>query len=69
MAKRMTAEDVLALVAGLPPKERLRLLRLMATAPGGDAPTAYAAAPPHRDEFAADGEPLAWDAEGWEKFD
>ena len=65
----MTAEEVLALVAGLPPKERLRLLRLMATAPDGEAPTAYAAAPPQRDEFAADGEPLAWDADGWERFD
>jgi len=69
MAKRTTAEEVFALVAGLPPKERLRLLRLMAAAPGGDAASAYAATPPHHDEFAADGEPLAWDADGWEKVD
>jgi len=31
---------------------------------GADAPV-YRSVPPSRDEFSADEEPLAWDAEGW----
>ncbi len=29
----------------------------------------YDAAPPRRDEFSGDDEPLAWEAEGWENLD
>ncbi len=38
---------------------------LAASPPGADAPI-YRSAPPARDEFSTDEEPLAWDAEGWE---
>ena len=65
MAKTLTADDILPLVASLTPLERVRLLRLMALPHGADAPV-YRSVPPSRDEFSADEEPLAWDAEGWE---
>ena len=65
MAKTLTADDILPLVASLTPRERVRLLRLIALPQGSDAPV-YRSAPPSRDEFSADEEPLAWDAEGWE---
>jgi hypothetical protein len=67
VAKALTADDILPLVASLTAKERARLLRLIATPRGTDT-TAYRDAPPSRDEFSADDDPLAWDAEGWEKF-
>ena len=65
MAKALTADDILPLVASLTPGERARLLRLIALPLGSDAPV-YRSAPPSRDEFSSDEEPLAWDAEGWE---
>jgi hypothetical protein len=65
MAKTLTADDILPLVASLTPRERLRLLRLIALPQGADAPV-YRSVPPSSDEFSADEEPLAWDAEGWE---
>jgi hypothetical protein len=65
MAKTLTADDILPLVASLTPRERVRLLRLIALPQGSDAPV-YQSVPPSRDEFSADEEPLAWDAEGWE---
>jgi hypothetical protein len=34
---------------------------------GGDV-SAYGYLPPSCDEFSADDEPLAWDAEGWENI-
>jgi hypothetical protein len=67
MAKALTADDILPLVAALTPQERVRLLRLIALPQGADAP-AYRSVPPSRDEFSADEEPLAWDAEGWEEM-
>jgi hypothetical protein len=67
MAKTLTADDILPLVASLTPQERVRLLRLMALPHGADAPV-YRSVPPSCDEFSADDEPLAWDAEGWEDF-
>jgi hypothetical protein len=67
MAKALTADDILPLVAALTPQERVRLLRLIALPQGADPP-AYLALPPSRDEFSADEEPLAWDAEGWEEM-
>ena len=63
MAKTLTADDMLPLVASLTPRERVRLLRLIALPLG--APV-YLSVPPSRNEFSADEEPLAWDAEGWE---
>jgi hypothetical protein len=65
MAKPLTADDILPLVASLAPRERVRLLRLIAAPQGADAPV-YRSVPPSRDEFSADEEPLAWDADGWE---
>jgi hypothetical protein len=65
MPKSLTADDLLPLVASLTPQERVRLLRLIASPQGADAPV-YRSLPPSRDEFSSDDEPLAWDAEGWE---
>jgi hypothetical protein len=65
MAKTLTADDILPLVASLTPRERIRLLRLIALPQGADA-SLYRLTPPSRDEFSADEDPLAWDAEGWE---
>jgi len=65
MAKTLTADDILPLVASLTPQERVRLLRLIASPPGEDA-TVYRSVPPSRDEFSADDEAIAWDADGWE---
>ena len=65
MAKQLTADDILPLIAGLPGSERARLLRLITQRSSSDARTAYAAQPPASDEFSADDDPLSWDAEGW----
>jgi hypothetical protein len=65
MARVLTADDILPLVDSLTPPERVRLLRLIAMPHGADA-AVYRYVPPSRDEFSADDEPLAWDAEGWE---
>jgi len=65
MARTLTADDLLPLVASLTPRERVRLLRLIALPQGADAQV-YRSVPPSRDEFSTDEEPLAWDAEGWE---
>jgi hypothetical protein len=69
MAKHVTADDILPLIACLTPGERVRLIRLISegSAPGDAA--MYAAAPPAPDEFSDVEDPLAWDAEGWEGFD
>ena len=65
VAKALTADDVLPLVAALTPRERARLLRLISSPQGNDE-LVYGSVPPLRDEFSADDEPLAWEAEGWE---
>lgn len=65
MARALTADDILPLVDSLTLQERVRLLRLIAGPQGGDA-SVYRSVPPSRDEFSADDDPLAWDAEGWE---
>lgn len=67
MAKPMTADDILPLIAELTVQERVRLIRLIAGQPDTDAKAVYSAMPPGRDEFSADEEPLSWDAEGWEE--
>lgn len=69
MAKSMTADDILPLVASLTPRERIRLLRLITSRPGIDSAATYATVPPRQDEFSSDEEPLAWEAEGWEEVD
>jgi hypothetical protein len=65
MARALTADDILPLVDSLATQERVRLQRLIARPQGGDA-SVYLTLPLSRDEFSADDEPLAWDAEGWE---
>jgi hypothetical protein len=65
VARALTADDILPLVDSLTLQERVRLLRLIAGPQGGDA-SVYRSVPPSRDEFSADDDPLAWDAEGWE---
>lgn len=68
MATRMTAEDILPLIAGLTPQERARLLRLIVAQPALEEAGGYAASPPAADEFSSDEGPLAWEAGGWEEF-
>jgi hypothetical protein len=65
----MTVDDILPLVANLTPQERVRLLRLIASRPSTDPAAVYEAMPPGDDEFSTDEEPLAWEADGWEKVD
>jgi hypothetical protein len=65
MAAPLTAEDILPLVERLTPQERVRLLRLLSVQRRADG-AAYRAAPPEPNEFGADDEALAWDAEGWD---
>jgi hypothetical protein len=69
MAKRMTADDILALIATLGREERLRLFRLITQKHPAEDAAAYSAAPTRDEEFASDEDPLAWEAEGWEEFD
>lgn len=69
MSARMTAEDILPLIAGLAPDERVRLLGLVEQMSPRDEASAYAAMPPRLDEFFSDDDALAWDADGWEDFD
>ena len=68
MAKRMTVDDILPLVANLTPQERARLLKLISSRASSEAAAAYSAVPPGENEFSTDEEPLAWEGEGWEKF-
>jgi hypothetical protein len=62
MAKPLTAEEILPLVACLSPQEKARLLRLI-TAPDS---VAYSQNPPSAAEFSAADDQLGWDADGWE---
>ena len=65
MPKSLTADDIVPLVAALTPAERVRLLRLITRSHGRDE-AVYRSSPPGPDEFSADEESLAWEAEGWE---
>jgi len=67
MPRLLTADDIIPLVASLPDSERIRLLQWIASPRGPDA-APYKLAPPTQDEFSADDEPLAWEADGWEDF-
>jgi hypothetical protein len=66
MAKSLTADDILPLVACLTPEERVRLIRLIRVGPGTDEGEVYRALPPTAEEFSGDEDPLSRDAEGWE---
>jgi len=57
MARLLTADDIIPLVASLPDSERIRLLRWIASPRGPDA-VPYKVAPPTHDEFSADDERL-----------
>ncbi len=68
----ITAQDLFPLVLKLSRQERVRLARMAFSSAARDANAdadAYLAQPVKPDEFGqADGDPLAWDAEGWEEF-
>ncbi len=66
MAKNLTADDILPLVACLTPKERVRLLQLIKAPPDADPGGAYRTFPVTPSEFSSDDEQLSWDAAGWE---
>ena len=66
MAKPLTADDILPLVACLTPQERLRLLRVISIRAGANEGDVYRILPPRREEFSGEEELLSWDAEGWE---
>jgi hypothetical protein len=69
MAKSLTADDILPLVACLPPEERARLLKLIRETPGRGEGEVYRALPPIPEEFtSSDEDPLSWEAEGWENL-
>lgn len=66
MAIRKTPEEILPLIAGLVPEERVRLIRLVLDLPNEDA-SAYVKMPVRGDEFSSNNDDaLAWDAEGWD---
>ena len=67
MPRLLTADDIIPLVASLSDSERVKLLMWIAAPHGSDA-SAYRAAPPTHDEFSGEDEPMAWDAEGWDRF-
>lgn len=67
MAKPLTADDVLPIVAALTPNEKARLLRLISSRSAESAAAAYRDAPVSKDEFSSDIEPLSWDGGGWEE--
>jgi hypothetical protein len=63
----LTADDMIPLVASLSDSERIKLLRWIVSPHLGDA-SAFKLAPPTRDEFSGDDEPMAWEADGWDEF-
>ena len=65
MPKPLTADELLPLVKHLTLQERARLISLIGASSEDDA-TAYRIIPVRNDEFSGDGDPLAWDADGWE---
>jgi len=67
MPKLLNADDLVPLVALLTPRERDRLIRLIASGQKPES-SVYTAMPPGPDEFQADDDLLSWDAEGWEQF-
>lgn len=65
-------ERLAAALASLTPEERAGVLaataRHMRDADQA-ARGAYVVVPPGAEEFTTDGDPLAWEAEGWDEFD
>ena len=51
MNRSMTADDILPLIAGPTPSERVRLIRSMTERPDADDAVVYRAASPRSDEF------------------
>ena len=66
MPKHLSAEDIFPLVDCLLSDDRLRLLRFISAGLAANDRDLYHALPPRNEEFSSDGDPLAWDAEGWE---
>lgn len=68
MALPLTADDLLPLVAKLPPEEQVRLARLAwrAAHDGTRDADAYRARPVQPDEFSQHEDGGAWESEGWE---
>ena len=71
MTPPLTAEDIAPLIASLTPQERVRLFRLVTlpNLPNHRDAAAYESAPPAKDEFPVEDEPLAWDSDGWEEVE
>ncbi len=67
MARPLTADDIMPLVATLPDTERIKLLHWITSLETADS-SAYKSAPPAKDEFLGDSEPLAWESDGWEEI-
>jgi len=68
---RRDLERLAAELASLTAEERTRVLSAAigrVRRAGSDADM-YRAVPPSADEFSTEGDPLAWDAEGWDEFD
>jgi hypothetical protein len=68
MARPLTADDLLPLVAKLSHAEQLRLaqLTLLAARAGARDAAAYQSNPVRPDEFSQGDDGTAWEAEGWE---
>ena len=68
MAQRLTADDLLPLVAKLPHDEQVRLaqLALRAARDGSRDAAAYRSKPVRADEFSQEDDGAAWESEGWE---
>jgi len=67
MARLLTVDDIMPLVASLPDSERIRLLQWIASPQGTDA-LAYKVTPTSNAEFPGDDESLSWEADGWQEF-
>jgi hypothetical protein len=72
MGAALTAQDLWPLVLELPPAERMllaKLARRSAVQEGAGDRAAHEAAPPPADELGSEGDPLAWEADGWDEVD
>ena len=67
---RRDLERLATELASLTAEERARVLSaaIRGMRCGSDA-DAYRAVPPSAEEFSTEGDPLAWDAQGWDEFD
>jgi hypothetical protein len=72
MSSPLTAQDLWPLLLKLPKDEQVRLAKLAlyaASRAGHEDARAYESFPPAAEEFSVAGDPLAWEAEGWDEFD